>query len=184
MPSNVYYDEIEAARDLLAGSYDETLEEILVNRDAVERGMIRLSDNVYFNKEGEHISFQINSRITKLMEEIETQKASVAAICKRREVDLNEVLKDKDINAMIDGEMREDEVYANSSSLSSAIGSMNNAPMVLAKAVMEDLKKIIKAATFIVSTGAQMEHLRRVQKNLNPKETYKLTYANLLQFGY
>jgi hypothetical protein len=180
----ITYEDIEDELDLLDSKYDQPLKEILMNRNAIDNGMIHLSDNVYFNKMGKDISSQIHARLSKLASEIETQKSSVAEVCKKREVDLNEVLKDKDVNAMINGDMHEDALYASSRSLSNAVGSMNNAPMTLAKAVMEDLKKIIKVASFVVSTNAHMEHLTRVQKNLNSDETYKLTYANLLQFGF
>jgi len=148
---------------------------------ALERSM---RDNVYFNKLGEVIKKQITQKVLSLTRMVETKKASVAGICKKREVNFDAVLDDPAVKSLFNHEIDEATLYNSSVALSHAVKGVNDAPVALANSVYTDLKAIIKAAREVAAIHDNITHLTRIQTNLNADETYKLFYDDLEKFGF
>lgn len=179
-------------RDLLEYVYppEFNLESIIdigdeeMQRAAIAAGALHVSQNIYFLKKGKEIASQIGTLIGKTKEEISEKQKNVQEVCKRREVKLDEILKDPWVNKYLAGEIDDDALYSNSVSLKSVTSQLPEATMGFGKILTKDLHDIMEVARFTVSKETLIENLERVKKHINPEEEYKLSYSDLVQYGF
>lgn len=147
---------------------------------------VGVGSNLFFSKKGKEISLQIQKYLLEIEKEIKTESKKAEEVCKRRDTNFDEVLKDEWVEKYFNGETSVDGLYSNSISLRAISAPLkdNKIGIGMGKALTDDINTILEAAQFIRNTRARMEDLDLVAKHLNPDEVYKLTFPDLSKFGF
>lgn len=150
------------------------------------RDNLNVGGNIYFNKKGKEISLQIQKYLLEIEKEIKAKSNKAEEVCKRRDTNFDEVLKDEWVEKYFNGETSVDELYSNSISLRAVSSPLkdNTINIGLGKALTNDINSILEAAQFIRNTRARMTALDLVAKHISPDEVYKLTFHDLSKFGF
>lgn len=131
------------------------------------------STQLKFIKTGEQISKSIESVVTKLITRSEEAKAAIADICKRREIDPKEVI---DAGA--------DEVAISNYSSKAETSMGKNTSNTLIRELQEDLTHLRRYGMVIESYRQDVENLQRIQKNIESKREFDLSFDELTNFGF
>ena len=136
--------------------------------------VIHFNTEIEFLKSGEEISKSIDGVLKTLNERLEKCKADIAEICKRREIDPKEVI-----------EAGSDEVAVGSYSMK-AETSMGGrgATNALVRELQDDLTHLRRFGMMVESYNGDIINLQRIQKNIDPKASFKLSFSELTNFGF
>lgn len=126
-----------------------------------------------FKKTGEDISKSLDGVVKKLNVKLEEVKANIAEICKRREIDPKEVI-----------EAGSDEVAVNTYSMKAETSLGRGSPNTLIRELQEDLQNLRRYGMFVESMNTDITSFQRIQKNIEPKREFDLSYAELTNFGF
>ena len=129
--------------------------------------------SLHFKKKGADIKETINNVTKNFMECIEKNKAEIATICKRREIDPKEV---------IDAGSDENAVQTYSTKMEAGLG--NNKTNSLIRELQDDITTLKVNASNIESFEQDIASLERIQKNIEPAREFDLSYNELVEFGF
>ena len=131
------------------------------------------STEVKFSKKGQDIGKSIDGVVAKLITRSEEAKASIADICKRREIDPKEVI-----------EAGSDEVAVNSYSMKAETNLGRSTSNTLIRELQEDLTHLRRYGMMVESYRQDIENLQRIQKNIEPSREFDLSFDELTNFGF
>lgn len=131
-------------------------------------------ENITFKKSGREIVDRIKSFVGGLeSEDLSKLRGELETICKDREVDVAEVLAagdDHDAHAE----------YSNK--YMSAPGAPRGQGQLAAlQADLDRIRKLVFNATFL---ERRIENLKRISTNIDVKDEFKLSYAELVELGF
>jgi len=135
--------------------------------------LTNFSTQLKFIKTGEQISKSIEGVVTKLITRSEEAKVSVQEICKRRELDPKEVI-----------EAGTDETAVGTYSMKAETSMGKNTSNTLIRELQEDLTHLRRYGMVIESYKQDVENLQRIQKNIEPKREFDLSFDELTNFGF
>lgn len=133
----------------------------------------RFNTDIEFTKTGEEISKSIGEVVKDLAARSEKVKADIAEICKRREIDPKEVI-----------EAGSDEQAVGTYSLKAETSLGRNSPQTLVRELQEDLTNLRRFGMMVESYSGDIVSLQRIQKNIDPKGSFKLSFGELTNFGF
>lgn len=129
--------------------------------------------NLRFEKTGAEIQRSIDGQISTLNGLVAESEKIITDICKRREIDAADLLKDDDRESL------NQKVEAYGSTLSQHMQAKS--ALELLNADMQELR----AQTWgIQHTRAEVEALARIKKNLQAERKFDLTYSELKRLGF
>lgn len=136
-------------------------------------GMIlESSSKVVFTKKGSDIVESVKKKITDYGSRIEKSQARIAEICKRRELDIAEVLGAED----------HDTINKYETKAANSIGNAQSRPII--EALQEDLNNLRGESNIVRSYKLGIEEMERISRNLNPSAEYIITYRELVGLGF
>lgn len=127
---------------------------------------------IRFEKTGSEIAISVQSVIADVQKDIAERTIKIEAICKAREVSLEEVLE---------GAEDHEKYMAYEYKMSSSLPTQ-------AKGVLEslqrDLNTLKSESQAIVAGKRQIENLQRIVQNINTERAFELSYNDLVLFGF
>jgi len=146
---------------------------------AIGRGMLKSAESGYetsdvvFGKKGSEIQGSISKKIELTLKDIEDNKKEIAAICKNRGLEVQEVLEAADDEEKI--EAYSNKVYSNSG---------NPKQNSVVRELQADIDRL-KALTWgTQSAHAEIDKLKRISSNIEPGRSFDLSYRELVAFGF
>lgn len=140
---------------------------------AYAHGVSNFHTEIEFTKSGEEISKSIDGVLSKLNTKLEQCKADIAEICKRREIDPKEVIEaGSDENAIGTYSMKAE----------TSMGARHSNALV--RELQEDLTNLRRFGMMVESYNGDISALLRIQKNIDPKANFKLSFSELTNFGF
>lgn len=131
------------------------------------------TSKILFKKTGLEIKQSIEEVVKLLEEKSAKAKTDIEEICKRRELDPNEVIEaGTNENAV--------QTYSTKAETSMGGGRTNS----LIRELQNDLFALRQHAAAIESYKNDIDSLRRTQKNIEPERAFDLSYQELVEFGF
>lgn len=137
----------------------------------VAQGVIHVKD-VTFEKTGAEIQRSIDTKVATLTTAIVKSEATIAEICKRREVEVSEVLG-------VDAQETEQKI----GTYSAAVGERLQAKTALDR-LNADMHALRHEAWGIEGARNEIDSLTRVKRNIQPERKFDLGYGELVRFGF
>lgn len=126
---------------------------------------------IRFSKTGSDIREGIQRKLGEYGKAIDGATAEIAAICKRRDLTVEEVLEAK----------TEEHIQSYSNKASTSLGGQRS--NTLLRELEEDLGALRHLTDLIQGRRDAAERLERVSRNIHPAGTFELSYADLELFG-
>ena len=140
---------------------------------AYAHGVSSFHTEIEFTKTGEEISKSIDGVLSKLNTKLEQSKADIAEICKRREIDPKEVI-----------EAGSDETAIGTYSMKAETSMGARHSNALVRELQEDLTNLRRYGMMVESYNGDIISLQRIQKNIDPKGSFQLSFSELTNFGF
>lgn len=129
------------------------------------------NENLTFIKTGDEIRKAITGRIAVQKGEIEKLQSEINDICKRRDIDVKEV---------IDSAVDHTRIEAYETKAMSNVAQTN----ALMNALQLDLNRLRVNSSMIISVRNDIDFLDRVARNIAPEGKFELFYNDLVSFGF
>lgn len=127
---------------------------------------------ILFQRTGAEVKEAIEKKIREHVQREETLTSELGEICRRRELDVAEVLEADD----------DEKVQQYSSKAANSIGSARTNSIV--RELQLDLDKIRQHSRHIALRRAAIERLQLLARVIRPTESWALTYGELVLFGF